>query len=221
MAMGSWLSFVFFCFFFFGEGVDSPTSFFRFSSLFLSALSPRRKTQQQRRGDAPDAASASCCWSRASILLLLYPVSSIYLPPFPPREEELRAKKKSKHESSKDEGKTMVATAAGGRKPHPPPPPPLHPFRFGARRDRIDWGALHGVDLEKMVCLFSGGQAPFLSSLLPPTAARLLLTSSLSFSFPRFFSNRRPTPTSTRSKSASLPSRTATWTPSPAGSSRR
>ena len=43
-----------------------------------------------------------------------------------------------------------MATAKS-RKP-PPPPPPLPPFRFGARKDRIDWGALHGVDIERMVC---------------------------------------------------------------------
>jgi hypothetical protein len=31
----------------------------------------------------------------------------------------------------------------------PPPQPP--PFRFGVRKERIDWGALHGVDADAVV----------------------------------------------------------------------
>jgi len=49
-----------------------------------------------------------------------------------------------------------AAAAAGGAASSPPPPSPSKPhsspsFRFGTRKDRIDWGALHGVDVERMV----------------------------------------------------------------------
>lgn len=119
------------------------------------------------------------------------------------------------------------------RKPSPPPPPPQPPppppFRFGARRDRIDWGALHGVDIERMVCLwvfFSFRRGSSFSSAKRPLRGDI---SHLSLSLARLFcclslishTYRRPPLTSTRWRSASRPSRTATWTPSPEGSSRR
>ena len=31
------------------------------------------------------------------------------------------------------------------------PPPSPASFRFGARKERIDWGALHGVDADAVV----------------------------------------------------------------------
>ena len=76
-----------------------------------------------------------------------------------------------------------MATAKS-RKP-PPPPPPLPPFRFGARKDRIDWGALHGVDIERMVCscLCGGGPIFFVS---PPTSETSLATSHFHSFLPSF-----------------------------------
>lgn len=77
-----------------------------------------------------------------------------------------------------------MATAKS-RKP-PPPPPPLPPFRFGARKDRIDWGALHGVDIERMVCscVCSGGGPIFFVS--PPTSETSLATSHFHSFLPSF-----------------------------------
>ena len=77
-----------------------------------------------------------------------------------------------------------MATAKS-RKP-PPPPPPLPPFRFGARKDRIDWGALHGVDIERMVCscVCSGGGPIFFVS--PPTSETSLASSHFHSFLPSF-----------------------------------
>ena len=38
-----------------------------------------------------------------------------------------------------------------GRKWQPGGQEPCTPFRFGARRERIDWRLLHGVDVDKLV----------------------------------------------------------------------
>lgn len=37
---------------------------------------------------------------------------------------------------------------------HSRPPPPPQPFKFGYKRQPIDWRVLHGVDIERMVRCF-------------------------------------------------------------------
>ena len=125
------------------------------------------------------------------------------------------------------------------RKPAPPPSPPspryLPAFRFGARRDRIDWGALHGVDVERMVRrffvvvggVFSQRQGALLSLSRSFLSLTFCFPSSSTFScsppssLPPLFSSRPPPPILMRSRSASLPSPTETSKPSPAGGCRR
>jgi hypothetical protein len=44
-----------------------------------------------------------------------------------------------------------TTAAAAGREGRPAGQAQCTPFRFGTRRERIDWRLLHGVDVEKLV----------------------------------------------------------------------
>lgn len=140
---------------------------------------------------------------------LLYSAHSISVFFWKEKEGGTRKEKKWK------EKKSMTTAARSNR---PPPPSPPSPFRFGARRDRIDWGAMHGVDVERMVCwlvflrvcVFDEASTSNPQFFFCSPSRALSLPSSL-FLLPR----RRPQRTSMPSKSASPRWPTVTSTPSP------
>ena len=108
------------------------------------------------------------------------------------REKAGGTRKEKKKKTPKRRGKTM--TTAGNERRSPPPPAPSSPpppFRFGARRDRIEWGALHGVDVERMVCCLLCGlkKSLFSSPLSKPRPPHLffLLTPARFFFSPSLF----------------------------------
>ena len=161
-------------------------------SFFALALShrPRPRPSNGTRGQRDEDTASS--WEHS---LLFHSLSlSLFLSfsvPFG-REKAGGTRKEKKKKTPKRRGKTM--TTAGNERRSPPPPAPSSPpppFRFGARRDRIDWGALHGVDVERMVCCLLCGlkKSLFSSPLSKPRPPPLffLLTPARFFFSPSLF----------------------------------
>ena len=161
MAMGSWL--VLWFFFSLSERARAkedcglvPRFFSFFFPLFTLLSRPRNlEDPTAANGRRRFLLGRGQSVSSSRSLSLSLPLSpSLSFPPFSTERITARERKepRAKGTASQRGGKNMATATKSGRKPsasHPPPPP----FRFGARRDRIDWGALHGVDIERMVCV--------------------------------------------------------------------
>ena len=237
MAMGSWL--VLWFFFSLSERARAkedcglvPRFFSFFFPLFTLLSRPRNlEDPTAANGRRRFLLGRGQSVSSSRSLSLSLPLSpSLSFPPFSTERITARERKepRAKGTASQRGGKNMATATKSGRKPsasHPPRLPSASaPAGIASTGEPSMASTSRGWFVYASLFLSRRGALP--SETTAPSRSHL----SVSFLFPCLLllshvaaslSHRRPPPTSTHWRSAYPPLRTAIWTPSPAGNSRR